>query len=89
MNTEFKHVDTVEIKIPSGYQPEAVPEPVDIKTKFGHYNISVKLGVDKITYYRSMECYKGRYPAIAYNDLVKFYDQIYKADRSKVVFVKK
>lgn len=89
LNFEYRDVDTVQIKVPSGYKPESVPEPLSIKTKFGSYTTSVKLLDDKIIYYRSMEEYEGRFPASSYNDLVKFYDQVYKADRIKVVLVKK
>ncbi len=44
---------------------------------------------DKILYYRNMKQYSGRFPAKDYNDLVEFYDVIYKADRTKIVLVKK
>jgi len=43
---------------------------------------------DKIIYYRMMEQNSGRIPAGEYNDLVKFYDQVNNADRSKLVLVK-
>jgi len=43
---------------------------------------------DRIIYYRLMEQYCGRFAAKEYNDLVKFYQQIYKADRTGVVMVK-
>jgi len=36
-----------------------------------------------------MEQNSGRFPAKDYTDLVKFYEAIYKADRSKVVLVRK
>lgn len=89
LSSEYRDVDTAEIKIPAGYQPEAMPQPVKIDTRFGHYSISAKVQGDKIIYYRSMEEFKGRFPPTAYNDLVKFYEQVYKSDRSKVVLVKK
>jgi hypothetical protein len=89
INSEYKDVDTVEIKIPSGYQPEAMPQPIKIDTKFGRYSIAANVQGDKIIYYRKMEQFKGRFPATAYNELVKFYDEIYRSDRSKVVLVKK
>ena len=85
---EYWDIDTVEIKIPSGYQPESVPQPVTIDSKFGKYSNSVKVNADKIVYYRSYQHFSGRFPASAYNELVKFYDQVYKADRNKVVMVK-
>ncbi|MBC7866078.1 MAG: hypothetical protein H7X88_00975, partial [Gloeobacteraceae cyanobacterium ES-bin-316] len=43
---------------------------------------------DKIIYYRLVEKYSGRYAAKEYNNLVKFYDQVFKAERSKLVLVK-
>jgi uncharacterized protein DUF3857/transglutaminase superfamily protein len=89
LDNEFSDIDSVEIKIPPGFQPEAVPQETKIDSKFGKYTSSVKVMPDKILYYRSHEQYSGRFPASDYNDLVKFYEQIYKADRAKVVLVKK
>ncbi len=85
---EFKDVDSVEIKIPAGYAQESLPQDVKIESKFGKYSSSVKLAEGKILYYRSYEHYSGRFPAAAYNELVNFYEAIYKADRNKIVLVK-
>jgi hypothetical protein len=85
---EYKDVDSVEIEIPKGFETEAMPQPVAINSKFGNYSSSVKLKDNKLYYYRSIEHNSGRYPAKDYNDLVKFYEAIYKADRSKVVLVR-
>jgi hypothetical protein len=85
---EYKDVDSVEIELPKGYEPEAMPQDVSLNNKFGKYNCSVKLKDNKLLYYRSIEKYSGRFPAKDYTDLVKFYDAIYKADRNKVVLVK-
>jgi hypothetical protein len=85
---EFKDIDTVEIELPAGYTPEAVPSDAKIESKFGKYSASVKLSGNKITYYRHYEHYSGRFPAKDYAELVKFYEAIYKADRNRVVLVK-
>lgn len=85
----FTDIDTVEIKIPAGYKVEAIPPDVELKTKFGRYSASIKFAGDMISYSRSMEQYTGRFPATDYAELVKFYETIYKADRSKLVLVKK
>lgn len=85
---EFKDIDSTEITIPAGYTPEAVPPDAKLESKFGKYSCSVKLSANKITYYRSYEHFSGRFPASDYADLVKFYEAIYKADRSRIVFVK-
>jgi len=86
---EYTDIDSVEIKIPAGYQPEAIPQDMKIQTKFGKYFSSVKVMPDKILYYRNREQYSGTFPPSDYNELVKFYEQIYKADRAKIVLVKK
>ena len=85
---EYKDVDTVEIELPTGYEPEAIPQPVSITSDFGKYVCSVKLSGNKLIYYRSIEQYGGRFPAKSFADLVKYYDAVYKADRNKVVLVK-
>ena len=89
LRMEYRDIDSVEIEIPKGYEPESVPQPVNMETKFGKYSNSVKLNGNKIFYYRSMEQYSGRFPAKDYSSLVDFYDAIYKADRNKLVLVKK
>jgi hypothetical protein len=86
---EYTDIDTVEIKVPAGYIPEAMPAVVSLNTKFGKYTSSTRVEGDKIIYYRAIERYGGRFPAADYNELVKFLDQVYKADRTKVVLVKK
>jgi hypothetical protein len=86
---EYRDLDTVEIELPAGYEPEALPPDVLVKTKFGRYQSSVKLKADKLFYCRSMEKYSGRFPPSDYPELVKFYEAVYKADRNKVVLVKK
>lgn len=88
LKTEYKDIDSVEIQIPKGYEQESIPEPVNIESKFGKYSSEMKLNGNKIIFYRSMEQYSGRFPAKDYIDLAKFYNAIYKADRSKAVLVK-
>jgi transglutaminase-like putative cysteine protease len=85
----YRDVDTVEIDVPAGYEVEALPEPVSLKTKYGSYNSSVKFHNNKIVYIRALEQYTGRYPAKEYAAFAAYYDAIYKADRAKVVLVKK
>ncbi len=84
----YRNIDSIEIKIPAGYIAESVPKDVSLQTKFGLYKSSIKVTGDKIICYRSMEQNSGRFPAKEFNQLVKFYDQVYKSDRSKVVLVK-
>ncbi|MEO5595383.1 MAG: hypothetical protein ABIR15_20670, partial [Chitinophagaceae bacterium] len=85
----FRDIDSIVIQVPAGYSPESLPQPVKIEGRFGKYASSVKVDGDKIYYSRLYEKNKNRFPASDYSELVKFQDQIYKADRAKVVLVKK
>jgi hypothetical protein len=86
---EYHDIDTAIIDIPAGYRIEAMPAAVKIESKFGKYSASVDVQPDQIIYYRNIEKFSGQFPPSDYNELVKFYDQLYKADRSRVVLVKK
>ena len=88
LTNEFTEHDSVEITLPKGYQGESIPQDVKISTRFGSYESRVKLDGEKIHYLRKFQVYKGRFEPAAYNELVKFYETIYKADRSRVVLVK-
>lgn len=85
----YHDIDTAVIAVPAGYQAEAIPAALKLETKFGKYTAAAELKGDKIYYYRNIEKYDGEFPASDYNDLAKFYEQIYKADRSRIVLVKK
>jgi hypothetical protein len=84
----FTDIDSVTLKIPAGYKPEAVPADVTIDTRFGKYAESVRVMPDRIVYYRRYEESRGHFPPADYPELVKFYERLYKADHNRVVLVK-
>jgi hypothetical protein len=87
--SEYRDVDSVEITIPDGYTPEAMPQSIAFSNKFGQYKISYKVDRNKVLMTRLFERKAGRFPAGDYKELVKMYAEIYKADRGKMVLVKK
>jgi hypothetical protein len=89
MGFAYRDIDTVEIELPAGYTIESLPKEASIHTNFGKYTSSVKMEGNKLFYYRDMEHNGGRFAASEYAALVKFFDAIYKSDRSKVVLVRK
>jgi transglutaminase-like putative cysteine protease len=88
-NHDYTNIDSITFKIPIGYVVEAMAKDVSINNQFGKYDIHFKVDGDKLLVTRYHECTSGRYPPSEYNNFVKFYNDIYKADRSKIVFVKK
>lgn len=85
----YRDVDTVALSIPAGYQVEAMPQPLNLKTAYGNYSFDVKVDGARIYYYRKMERFAGRFPAKEAAQIAKFYEDIYKSDRSRIVLVKK
>lgn len=88
-NQSFRDMDTVMLEIPAGYSIEAMPKNVSLNSKFGKYEIHFSINANTIKLTRQYERTEGRFPPSDYAEFVKFYDDIYKADRSKIVFVKK
>lgn len=86
---EYRDVDTIQIIIPNGFIPEAIPQTVAFINKFGQYKITYKVEDNKILMTRLFERKGGRFPASDYKELVKMYGDMYKADRGKIVLVKK
>jgi hypothetical protein len=85
---EFHNEDNEEIEVPEGYAIEAAPQDVSINTKYGSYYSSAKVTGNKIIYRRVREQFRGRFPAKEQKEIIKFFDDIYKADRSRFVLVK-
>jgi Transglutaminase-like superfamily len=88
LHNEETDIDTVEIQIPPGYTVESPFHDINIESKFGKFNASAKVTPGKIIYYRRQEYYSGRFPPADYASLVNYYQQVYKADHSKIVLVK-
>ena len=54
LRTEFIHIDSIQISIPAGYELESKTTDMELKSKFGIYQIKTTLTADKIFFYRTM-----------------------------------
>ena len=84
----YRDEDSYELAIPPGYKPEQMPQDVNVKTKFGSYTSTLKLENNMLIYSRVIEQYSGRFPASDQKELINFFNEIYKADRARIVLVK-
>ena len=85
----YNDIDDCVIEIPEGYKIESLPQEISIQSAFGNYFAAVKLEGNKIIYHRRMEKFSGRFPPSLQPELTRFLSDIYKADRNKVVLVRK
>ena len=81
----FLDVDTIIYELPEGMQVRQLPEDVKIDSEFGEYQVRIKQDGEKIQYIRYLKTNKGHFPASAYSDLQKFYEEIIFADQRKVI----
>ena len=89
LKNEFIHQDSVQISIPTGYVLESKTPDLELADKYGRYTNRTIVTGDKIVYYRKMEQFSGRFSANEYESIVKFYNDIYDADHTSIVLVKK
>ncbi len=85
----FIDADTIQINIPADYSVEAMPGNLSLKSPYGSYSISFELKNNNINLIRRNERNEGIYPKAEYDAVAAYLNQIYKADRSRIVLVKK
>jgi hypothetical protein len=85
----YKDIDSATISLPAGYELESLPKDVAIQSRFGSYSIRYQVTGQKIQMVRKDMIEKASFPPSDYAELVKYFETIYKADHTRMVFVKK
>ena len=81
--------DEVVITLPEGYTIEAMPNPIEIKEKFGEYKAACNLVEgNKLIYKRTLVINKGMYEKSDYDLYRQFRETISRNDNAKVVLLK-
>lgn len=81
--------DTVILRLPPGYEPESVPDDKELNTPYGNYRLTYAVTDDRIVMTRYFERKTGRFPKESITGFREFNNSIYRADRARVVYVKK
>ncbi len=81
----FLDEDQYLIQLPEGYVVEALPDKVQLETKYGTYSINLEAVDGKIKYTRRLLVKQGYYPKENYSEYRDFIKQISKSDTSKIV----
>lgn len=86
----FHDFDEVVINLPEGFEIEAVPQPVEIKEKFGEYRVECTVvSPSQLLYKRTLITNSGLFEKDDYELYRQFREKIARNDNSKVVLVKK
>jgi hypothetical protein len=89
IRNEFQHIDSVQIAVPEGYEAETRPADLQLESKFGKYKRVTTISPGKIIFIRVLEQFSGRFPARDYPGFEKFYNDIFEADHTSIVLVRK
>jgi len=83
----YQIIDTTIIEIPVGFAVETIPGKMEFFSPFGSYSSAAARMDNRVYYYRKFIVNDGKYPAADFSQLVKWFADINKADRSNIVFV--
>lgn len=85
INIDYVEVDTVCFKIPATFAVEFVPGEVFFESVFGTYKASIRKEKDSVYYTRTLTINEGRYEKSMYADFTRFFENVAKADNSKML----
>ncbi len=81
--------DEYEIMLPEGYKTDAIPGIVKYDSKFGSYEMEIKLlDQNKIVYKRKITINDGQFNSFEYDEYRLFREQIARHENSKIVLTK-
>lgn len=85
----FQEHDRTVIRLPDGYNIEAIPEPVQIQSDFGSFRLTVtKIDNEQIEVERILMVKKRTYPPHRYSELIQFFSVIKSSDHKNIVLIK-
>ncbi len=77
--------DTFDIKLPAGYKPEELPQPVSADCLYASYKSAVTLDGDTLHYQRTYEVKSVNIPTDGLSELRHFFQQVADDERSSAV----
>ncbi len=88
VNMPYRDVDTVKITLPEGYKLESGGGGIKISSLFGNYTSHSEIQDKTLVYYRDYQRFSGEFLPAQYPEMVKFLEEVYQADRARIVLVK-
>lgn len=83
----YKAIDTVTYKLPAGFQPEKLPQPVNLSYDFANYKNEVTFSGGNIVYIRTLELIPGLYTKDRYKEFSAFFDKVASSDAMKIAII--
>ncbi|PKP48843.1 MAG: hypothetical protein CVT94_07215 [Bacteroidetes bacterium HGW-Bacteroidetes-11] len=81
--------DTITVRLPSGYEPESIPESTISEPEFGFYSMKSSVENGVLTCFREFRINKGHFPPEKYQAFQAFMQQAALADSKQLVLIRK
>ncbi len=81
--------DVVHVKLPVGYEPDEVPDQVELQSPYGVYKASWKVENGEVMFEQSFDVRESLTPASEYGKVRAFFEKVAGAQGSPVLLVRK
>ena len=81
--------ETVQVKVPAGFAVDELPEPVELKSVFGSFQLKWEAKGGEVVFTRRLQIPAATVPASQYAALKEFLDQGYGASEQPVVLIRR
>lgn len=81
--------DTLTVRLPSGYEPESIPESTISEPEFGFYSMKSSVENGVLTCFREFRINKGHFPPEKYQAFQAFMQQAALSDSKQLVLIRK
>ena len=80
--------DTVQLRLPTGFKVDELPDAVDIEARYGKYKASWSVNNNELLFQQAFEVQNLALPASSYSDVRGFFERVNGAALSPVVLVR-
>jgi hypothetical protein len=81
--------ETVNVKLPSGFDVDELPEAIKLEAPFGSYKTSYDIKDGELIFTRTLAQRAGSIPVDQYQSVRSFFEKIRAAEQAPVVLIKK
>lgn len=85
----YVDIDSISFKLDEGILPILIPKEAKIDSRFGQYQLSIKIKDGKLLYYRKLEMKDGQFKAEDYEAFENFVNEVSNNDRIRATLVLK
>ena len=87
--TATAYSETLQLKLPSGFDVDELPDAVKLDASFGSYSTNYEVKGNELLFTRKLVQKAGTIPADQYNTVRSFFEKIRAAEQAPVVLTKK